>query len=39
MGGVVPSAFPELTVTRQRADGNPASSGERVLLGAVRSTH
>jgi hypothetical protein len=37
--GVVPSAFPVLTVTRQRADGNPASSGERVLLGAIRATH
>jgi hypothetical protein len=36
--GVVPSAFPELTVTRQRADGNPASSGERVLLGAIHAT-
>jgi hypothetical protein len=35
--GVVPSSFPELTVTRQRADGNPASSGERVLLGAIHA--
>ena len=37
--GVVPSGFPELTVTRQRADGNPASSGERVLLGTIRARH
>jgi hypothetical protein len=37
--GVAPSAFPELTVTRQRANGNPASSGERVLVGAIHSTH
>jgi hypothetical protein len=33
--GVPPTAFPALTVTRQRADGNPASSGERVLLGTL----
>jgi hypothetical protein len=37
--GVAPSSFPELTVTRQRADGNPASSGERVLLGAIHAKH
>jgi hypothetical protein len=37
--GVAPSAFPELTITRQSANGNPASSGERVLAGAVHSTH
>ncbi len=37
--GVPPTAFPALTVTRQRADGNPASSGERVLLGALSATH
>ncbi len=35
--GVTPPAFPVLTVTRQRADGNPASSGERVLLGTIRA--
>ncbi len=35
--GVTPPAFPVLTVTRQRADGNPASSGERVLLGTIRT--
>ncbi len=33
--GVPPPAYPALTVTRQRASGNPASSGERVLLGAL----
>jgi hypothetical protein len=37
--GVPPTAFPALTVTRQRADGNPASSGERVLLGALSASH
>jgi hypothetical protein len=37
--GVPPTAFPALTVTRQRADGNPASSGERVLIGTLSSTH
>jgi hypothetical protein len=36
--GVPPPAFPVLTVTRQQADGNPASSGERVLLGALKAT-
>ena len=37
--GVPPTAFPSLTVTRQRADGNPASSGERVLVGTIRAKH
>ena len=37
--GVPPTAFPTLTVTRQRADGNPASSGERVLIGTLSATH
>ena len=36
--GVPPTAFPVLTVTRQRADGNPASSGERVLVGTISTT-
>jgi hypothetical protein len=27
--------FPTLTVTRQQANGNPASSGQRVLVGTV----
>jgi hypothetical protein len=31
--GVPPTNFPVLTVTRQVADGNPASSGQRVLVG------
>ncbi len=34
--GVPPADFPTLTVTRQLADGNPASSGQVVLTGAVR---
>jgi hypothetical protein len=35
--GVPPPEFPSLTVTRQRANGNPKSSGERVLAGHVSS--
>jgi Anti-sigma-K factor rskA len=34
--GVPPTSFPTLTVTRQRANGDPASSGERVLVGVAR---
>jgi hypothetical protein len=34
--GVPPPDYPSLTVTRQRAGGSPASSGERVLTGAIR---
>jgi hypothetical protein len=34
--GVPPTSFTVLTVTRERADGNQASSGEKVLIGAVR---
>jgi hypothetical protein len=34
--GVPPTEYPTLTVTRQRADGNPASSGQRVLVGTIR---
>jgi hypothetical protein len=34
--GVPPTAFPALTVTRQRAGAGPASSGERVLAGTIR---
>jgi hypothetical protein len=34
--GVPPPAYPSLTVTRQRAGGTPASSGERVLTGSIR---
>jgi hypothetical protein len=33
--GVSPKAFPTLTVTRERADGDQASSGEKVLVGTV----
>jgi hypothetical protein len=36
--GVSPKVFATLTVTRERADGNQASSGEKVLVGRV-STH
>jgi hypothetical protein len=33
--GVSPIDYPTLTVTRERADGDQASSGERVLIGTV----
>jgi anti-sigma-K factor RskA len=33
--GVSPKDFTTLTVTRERADGDQASSGEKVLVGAV----
>ena len=33
--GVSPQDFTLLTVTRERADGDQASSGEKVLAGAV----
>jgi hypothetical protein len=33
--GVSPLEFPTLGVTRERADGNQASSGEKVLVGKV----
>jgi hypothetical protein len=35
--GVPPTTFTTLTVTRERADGDQASSGERVLVGEVSS--
>jgi hypothetical protein len=35
--GVSPASFGVLTVTRERADGNQASSGEKVLVGPVRT--
>ena len=35
--GVSPKEFPTLTVTRERADGIQASSGEKVLVGTVAS--
>jgi hypothetical protein len=36
--GVSPKSFPTLTITRERADGDQTSSGEKVLVGAVDST-
>ena len=36
--GVAPTQFPAITVTRQQANGNPASSGQRVLVGIARRT-
>lgn len=33
--GVSPKGFPTLTVTREQANGNQASSGEKVLVGTV----
>ena len=35
--GVSPKDFTTLTVTRERADGDQASSGEKVLVGQVRA--
>jgi Anti-sigma-K factor rskA, C-terminal len=35
--GVSPNSFTTLTVTREQADGDQASSGEKVLVGTVRS--
>ena len=35
--GVSPRDYPSLTVTREPADGNQASSGEKVLVGTVAS--
>jgi anti-sigma factor RsiW len=35
--GVSPKAFGTLTVTREQADGDQASSGEKVLAGTVRT--
>ncbi len=37
--GVPPSSHPTLTVTRQLANGVPASSGQVVLVGATHRTH
>jgi len=34
--GVTPVHFPTITVTREEADGNQASSGRKVLVGTVR---
>jgi anti-sigma-K factor RskA len=35
--GVSPLSYKVLTVTRERADGNAASSGQKVLVGPVRT--
>jgi len=35
--GVSPASFTVLTVTREQADGDQASSGEKVLVGTVRT--
>jgi hypothetical protein len=35
--GVAPSTFTTLTVTRERADGDQSSSGEKVLVGTVKT--
>jgi anti-sigma-K factor RskA len=35
--GVSPLSYEVLTVTRERADGNEASSGQKVLVGPVRT--
>ena len=35
--GVSPTDYKVLTITRERADGNEASSGQKVLVGSVRS--
>ena len=35
--GVSPHDFPTLTVTQEEADGNQASSGQRVLSGQITS--
>jgi len=37
--GVPPSAYPTLTVTRQLANGDQASSGQAVLVGTTHRTH
>ena len=37
--GVPPTEFPTVTITRQRADGNPKSSGKRVLVGVAHPAH
>jgi hypothetical protein len=35
--GVSPLDFPTMTITREEADGNQASSGQRVLVGTVKN--
>ncbi|MGZ4330736.1 MAG: anti-sigma factor, partial [Solirubrobacteraceae bacterium] len=36
--GVPVTQFRTLTVTRQESNGNPASSGQRVLIGTIKSS-
>jgi hypothetical protein len=36
--GVPPTQYPTITVTRQQANGNQASSGQRVLVGQAHQT-
>jgi hypothetical protein len=36
--GVPVTQFRTLTVTRQQANGNPASSGQRVLIGTIKTS-
>jgi hypothetical protein len=36
--GVSPKSFPTMSVTRERADGHQASSGEKVLVGTVQTS-
>ena len=37
--GVPPTQYPTITITRQQANGNPASSGQRVLVGIAHPAH
>ena len=37
--GVPPTQYPAITITRQRANGNPKSSGQRVLVGVAHPAH
>ena len=37
--GVPPASHPTFTVTRQLANGDPASTGQVVLLGVTHRTH
>jgi hypothetical protein len=37
--GVPPTDYPSITITRQSATSGPASSGQKVLVGATHRTH
>jgi Anti-sigma-K factor rskA len=37
--GVPPTQYPTITITRQQANGNPRSSGQRVLVGVAHPAH